>query len=282
MIRSVCCLTCAALSLLPVRCATADIVTLLPGAGGFPTGANVNALAGPLFGSDLTDSDIAGSTIGTVMAALGGNTATHDFGVELDYSMAPGFFDSVYSDFARTSVIDPVLGGHRASAESIFHFTVDVPTAFEVTGFFAVDDAPGTTVAGNVELEVELLEFDSPIFSPVPPPTTKLYSYQKSESTIDEGLLVGGADGDAVNVFDGSLTGMLDPTKFYKYRTLVTMVAFDVDGAGPMLPTDGSATATGAQTIIFTAATAVPEPSAAWLLSLAAAWSVGHRRRRTS
>lgn len=255
-----------------------DIVTLLPGAGGFPTGANVNALAGPLFGSDFADADIAGAGVGSESAMLAGNAATHDYAIELDFSGAPAFFDSSYVGFERTATIDPVLGGHRASAESVFHFTVDVLTLYDVTGFFAVDDLIGTTTPGNVELEVELLEFDAPDFTPAPPPVAKLYSYQKSEATLEEGLFVGGMGGDAVNVFEGDLKGVLDPAKFYRYRTLVTMVAFDADGPGPILPTDGAAIGMGAQTITFTAA--VPEPSSVSLFAAVTAWCTFVRRRR--
>ena len=154
------------LVLIPLSLA-ADEITLIPTTG-FATGANVNALAGPLFGSDIDSVDIGGPGMGTATASLLGNTATHDFATELDFSGSGGaFFDSSFlGGFSRTSTLD-----HRASAESIYFFSVDAPVEYEVMGFFSVDDEASTTVAGNVELEVELLEFESFDMSPPPPST---------------------------------------------------------------------------------------------------------------
>lgn len=252
----------------------ADEITLIP-VTGFSTGANINALAGPLFSSDIDTIDIAGPGSGTASASKSGNLATHTYAVELDYSITPAFFDSVYSSpFSRTSTLD-----HRASAESIFHFTVDVPTVYEAMGFFDVVDDSGTTVPGNVELEIELLEFDS--FDPfAPPPETVFYSYQVSKSTIDESFDVGMLEGDDASVLIGGPTGLLDPSKFYRYRTLVTINAIDIDGSGPLLPTDGGASAAGAHVIMFSPASVVPEPSALSLLLIGALVVLRRRSRR--
>ncbi|MEM8734296.1 MAG: hypothetical protein AAGG44_08740, partial [Planctomycetota bacterium] len=133
----------------------ADLVTLIP-EGGFPTGANINALAGPLSSSDMDDVDIAASGMTSASASDAGNFATHMAAVELDFGGgSTAFFDSSF-DFSRTSTLD-----HRASAESVFHLSVDVPTEYEIMGSFEVDDAAMTTIPGNVELEIELLEFDA-------------------------------------------------------------------------------------------------------------------------
>ena len=238
---------------------------------GFPTGANVNALAGPLFASDLDDSDL--SMPGTMVSAmLSGNTATHAYGVETDFSMAPAFFDSII-DLSRTATID-----HRASAESVFHFTVDDPAMYDAMGFLSVDDDMATTIPGNVELEVELLEFSAPDFSPMSFSDTKLYSYQVSKSTIDESFVVGGSAGDTTTTLVGSTSGLLDPSMFYKYRTLVTINAIDIDGSGgPLAPTDGLATAMSEHALLITAA--IPEP-ASGLALLVFSGVVAIRRRR--
>jgi len=228
----------------------ADMITLIP-VSGFPTGANANALAGPLASSSLDSVDIPGSGPGAASATKDGNTSTHDFGVGLDYSASLGFFDSTYSGtFFRTADLS-----HRATAESIFHFSVDVPTEYGVMGSIEIEDALGTTVPGDVELEVELFEFDS--FSPgSPPPVTLFYSYQFSKASIDQTFMVGGTDGDTSNTLVGSPVGILDPSKVYTYRTLVTMKAID-DGGGGL--TDGTASLSGGHTIVFSSA--VPEPS---------------------
>ncbi len=258
------------------NCAHGDLVTLFPMPPFNPTGATVNALAGPLFSSDIDSIDIPSSGSGTASAAKDGNFATHTYGVELDYSTMPGFFDSSYGaagPFSRTATLD-----HRASAESIFFFAVDVPTIFDVTGFFGVTDDAGTTIAGNVELEIELLEFES-FDTGAPPPDTVFYSYQVSKSTLDQVFAVGGMDGDTTNVLIGDPFGILDPGKFYRYRTLVTTNAIDIDGAGPMGAADGGASAVGEHTIVFTAA--VPEPTSTVLLLLLGGMSLSLVRRRS-
>ena len=245
----------------------ADEITIIP-AGGFTTGANINALAGPLFASDIDSVDVFGPGLVTASAAKDGNFATHLHSVELDFSAAPAFFDSIYeTPFSRTSLLD-----HRASAESIVHFTVDTVAEFAVEGFFGVIDDPGTTVPGNVELELELLEFDS--FDPMaPPPTTLLYSYQVSSSTLDAGFFAGGLDGDTTNVFDGDLVGTLDPSKFYRWRTLVTTNAIDIAA-----PTDGGAAGFGSTTLLVFAPSSIPEPAfgLGWVLLVGVCC---HRRR---
>ncbi|MFN3193155.1 MAG: PEP-CTERM sorting domain-containing protein [Aureliella sp.] len=250
----------------------ADLVTLIP-EGGFPTGANINALAGPLFASDFDEVDIAASGMVSASASKDGNFATHTSAVELDFSGgSTAFFESVFDEtlFSRTATLD-----HRASAESIFFFSVDVPTEFEIMGSFAVDDAATTTIPGNVELEIELLEFDA--FDETP--STMFYNHQVSTSEIDAAFMVGGMDGDTTNVLDGAPMGLLDPTKVYRYRTLVTTNAIDIDDAGPILPTDGAATAMGAHTILFTGAS-VPEPGSILILAISGLVSNFHRRRR--
>lgn len=251
----------ALIVLLSTTSTSADVVTLVPMTG-YPTGASYNALAGPLFSSDLDDIAVSGSGFGTATATKDGNTATHLNAVELDYSTTPAFFESDYSGaFSRTATLD-----HRASAESIFHFTVDTPAFYEAMGTFSVVDAVGTTVPGNVELEIELLAFD--LADPFgAPPEVVLYSYQVSKSTIDAGFTVGGSDGDDTNVFDGSLTGLLDTDKLYRYRTLVTTNAIDIDGSDPALPTDGGATASGVHTLVIAPAAGIPEPGSCIILS---------------
>ena len=262
------------LGFLPVFCISsgvaADIVTLEP-TPGLPGGGNVSALAGPLFGSDIKSVDIFGPDGGVVSASLSGNAATHAYGVELDFSGGFAFFESEYSaPFTRTAD-----EAHRASAESIFQFSVDVPTIFDIEGFFEVEDASGTTVPGNVELEIELLEFDS--FGPgSPPPTPVFYSYQMSKSTLNQVFEVGAADGDADNELVGAPTGLLDPTKLYTYRTLVTINAIDTDGA----LTDGAASASGAHIIKFSSA--IPEPSLAGVLVLASLLGLRSVRMRSA
>ncbi|MEL7496915.1 MAG: hypothetical protein AAFN77_04855 [Planctomycetota bacterium] len=251
----------------------ADEVTLIP-ADGFVTGANINALAGPLFSSDLGSTDVPGPGSFGAAASKDGNSATHSLGIELDYSTGPAFFDSTYSaPFFRTPTLD-----HRASAESIFYFTVDTPAFYLAEGFFAVDDEAATMVPGNVELELELLEFES-LDMGAPPPTALLYSYQVSKSTIDEMFMVGGMEGDSTSVMVGDVVGLLDPSKFYRYRTLVTTNAIDIDGAGILPPTDGMATATGAHILLITP---VPEPTGTWLLFAMAMPYLCVRRRKQS
>ena len=261
-------------SLTPTQ-TTADEITLMPMTG-YPTGASYNALAGPLFSSDLDDIAVSGSGTGTATASKDGNTATHMNAVELDYSGGPAFFESVYAGgFSRTATLD-----HRASAESIFHFTVDTPAIYEAMGTFDVIDAIGTTVPGNVELEIELLAFDlaDPFGSP---PDVVLYSYQVSKSTIDQSFTVGGTDGDDTNVFDGSLTGLLETDKLYRYRTLVTTNAIDIDGLDPLPPTDGGATASGVHTLVISSAAGVPEPGSCLALSVLGL-TLLRRRRKTN
>lgn len=266
-------IACALITFISTSQISADIVTLVPMTG-YPTGASYNALAGPLFSSDLDDVAVSGPGSGTATASKDGNTATHMNAVELDYSTAPAFFESVYSGgFFRTATLD-----HRASAESIFHFTVDTPAIYEAMGTFSVTDAIGTTIPGNVELEIELLAFDlADPFSA--PPEVVLYSYQVSKSTIDESFTVGGMEGDDTNVFDGSLTGLLDTDKLYRYRTLVTTNAIDIDGTGPALPTDGGATASGVHTLTIAPATGVPEPGSCLLLSATGLFFFLRRKR---
>jgi hypothetical protein len=263
--------------LVAIACATisytnADEISLIS-VPGFTTGANINALAGPLAFSDLSSVDIAGSGSDSASAMLSGNFATHVSGVELDFSGGgTAFFDSVYdAPFARTSTLD-----HRASAESIFHFAVDVPTSFEIMGAFGVVDDDGTTVPGNVELEIELLEFDAFDMAATP----VFYNYQVSKSSLDAGFMVGGTDGDTTNVLVGDPFGILDPSKVYMYRTLVTTNAIDIDGTGSLPPTDGGATAMGGHTILFSAVTAVPEPSTACMFGFIVLISPLARRRR--
>lgn len=250
---------------------SADEITLIP-EGGFATGANVNALAGPLFASDLDSVDLGGSGMASASAALSGNSATHDSFVELDFSAGGvAFFESSYSaPFVRTDVLD-----HRASAESIFHFAVDVPTAFDVMGFLEVTDEVGTTVAGNVELEVELLEFDAFGLTP----EVVFYNYQVSKSTIDQAFVVGGMDGDTTNALTGDAFGILDPSKVYLYRTLVTSNAIDIDGGDPLPATDGGASLVGMHSIVFSAPSAIPEPGSAALIGLMLT-AVALRRQR--
>ncbi len=252
--------------------ANADLVTLVS-VPSYPTGAHANALAGPLFSSAYHPVDIPGAGSGFAFASKLGNSATHDFSVKLDYTMTPAFFDSSYfGPFFRTSVL-----GHRADAESIFHFSVDVPTKFDVSGVFSVSDSIGTTIPGNVELEIELLEFVS--LAPMsPPPVVKFYSYQTSKSTIGESFVVGGMGGDTINSMIGTPLGFLDPGKFYRYRTLVTLNAIDVDGIGPILPTNGGASASGTHVIKFTAA--VPEPSSFLVLTFVVGCLISQRTRR--
>ncbi len=251
---------------------TADIVTLVP-MPGEPTGASHNALAGPLSSSDLDSVAIPGAGSSIAMAAKDGNSAAHTSIVELDYSLTPAFFDSDYSaGFLRTSTL-----GHRASAESIFHFTVDSMATYEAMGFFSVTDEIGTTIPGNVELEIELLAFDlaDPMASP---PEVVLYSYQVSKSTIDAGFVVGGMDGDDTSTLIGDISGLLFTDKLYSYRTLVTTNAIDIDGIDAALPTDGGATATGGHTLAISAMS-VPEPSGCLVLSLFGLVLAKRRRR---
>ncbi|MEM8736660.1 MAG: PEP-CTERM sorting domain-containing protein, partial [Planctomycetota bacterium] len=220
--------------------------------------------------SDMDDVDIAASGMTSASASDAGNFATHMAAVELDFGGgSTAFFDSSF-DFSRTSTLD-----HRASAESIFHFSVDVPTEYEIMGSFAVDDAAMTTIPGNVELEIELLEFDA--FGMAP--STMFYNWQVSKSEIDAAFMVGGMDGDTTNILDGSPIGLLDPSKVYRYRTLVTTNAIDIDGDDPMLPTNGAATAMGGHTILFTGAS-VPEPGSGLVLALSALTFNFRRRRR--
>ena len=211
---------------------------------------------------------------GTATASKFGNTATHIYATELDYSTSPAFFDSDYSGLFERNAVE----GERASAESIYHFSVDTPVVYDILGSFSVTDGLGTTIPGNVELEVELLEFDHPFDPSGPPPTTVFYNWQNSKSTIDEDFAIGGTEGDFVNSLVGMPTGILDPAKFYRYRTLVTINAIDIDGGGPMFPTDGTASATGAQTILFFPPEPIPEPSASYLLVFMA-W-IAQRRKR--
>ncbi len=246
----------------------ADLVTLLP-FGSVPTGANANALAGPLLSSDLDSVDIIGSGAGFAVAAKDGNLATHDFFVDLDYSITPALFDSSYmGTFGRTSTL-----GNRASAESVFIFTVDSVASFDIGGFIAVTDDPVALTAGNVELEIELLEFDMLPGVPIP----KFYSYQTSTTTLNQSFVVGGTSGDTTNVLVGTPFGMLDPSKIYRYRTLVTLVSIDVDGVGPLPSSDGAASLAGAHVLKITA---VPEPHSSLMVSLAGTIFVLYRSRR--
>ena len=249
----------------------ADVITLIPDAG-FATGANINALAGPLFSSDLGSTDIVGSGSYLASATKDGNSAFHAAEVELDYSGGPAFFSSTFgAPFERTATID-----HRASAESIYFFAVDTPADYFADGFISVIDDAGTTVPGNVELEMELLEFDS--FGPgAPAPVTKLYSYQVSKSTIDESFGIGGLEGDDVSIIEGDVVGMLDPSKLYRLRTLVTTNSIDIDGTGPLPSTDGGAIAFGEHSLVITSA--IPEPSSALALSLAGTVLLLRRKR---
>ncbi|MEM9586117.1 MAG: hypothetical protein AAGA03_02455 [Planctomycetota bacterium] len=264
----------AALIVLTPHWTAAEMVTLIP-LPGEPTGANINALAGPLFSSDLTTATIDDSGTDSASASLAGNSVLHEAVTELDFSTEPAFFSSSFSGaFTRTATLD-----HRASAESVYHFSVDVPTIYEAMGFFSVTDEVGTTTPGNVELEMELLEFDA--FGPMaPPPATLYYTYQKSSSTIDQGFLAGEMDGDETNILEGSATGILDPSKLYRFRTLVTINAVDLDGSGPLAATDGGASARGAHTLLFAPAVAVPEPSAFAAIALLSLVPVARRRRR--
>ena len=252
--------------------AQADIVSLVS-TPDLVTGANVNALAGPISSSDKGEADIMDPGSGVVSATKFGNTATHEYGVGFDYSSGPAFFDSVFSDtFERTAVT-----GERASAESIFQFTVDTPAFYESMGFFDVVDAVGTTIPGNVELEIELLEFDA--FDGSPPSAVLFKSYQVSKTTMDQSFLVGGTDGETSELV-GSATGLLDPSKFYRYRTLVTINAIDIDEGGPLLPTDGGASASGAHVLLISKAESIPEPTGLGLISILAISVVFRRRQR--
>lgn len=252
---------------------TADVISLVPMTGE-PTGASHNALAGPLFPSDLDSVTIPGSGSTSAMASKDGNIAEHISTVELDYSVTPAFFESDFSTgFSRTSILD-----HRASAESIFHFTVDSMAVYEAMGSFAVTDAVGTTIPGNVELEIELLAFDlaDPFGSP---PEVLLYSYQVSKSTLDAGFTVGGLAGDDTSILEGDVIGILDTDKLYRYRTLVTTNAIDIDDAGPALPTDGGAMASGGHTLIIGTPMSVPEPTSCLAISMLGLTLLGRRRK---
>ena len=91
-------------------------------------GANADALAGPLFGSDTDIDEFTGPVVGTAMAMLGDNTAIHSYAFETDFSTSPAFLDSTY-DLTRSSIT-----GERASAESLMYFMVDVPVTYDVMG----------------------------------------------------------------------------------------------------------------------------------------------------
>lgn len=225
-------------------CAQADTVTLVP-APFFPSGLNVNTLAGPISGSDFDDLDVPGPGMGSVSSALLGNTATH--GYELDVTYGPGlaFSKSFWGGFSRTST-----DTHRATAESILHFMVATPTAYAIAGSFAVTDAVGTTIPGLVELEskFELLDAAMPFSIP---PALVYHSYQVSDSTLGESFTIGGMGGDDTNLLFGPSSGLLIPGRIYRLRTLVTINALST--------TNGGATAAGEHSITFTAIP-VPEP----------------------
>lgn len=242
----------------PVRL-DADLVTMIP-APFFPTGANVNTLAGPLFGSDFDEFDIPGPGMGFVGSSLLGNTALHAWSLKLDYTPGVAFMDSTWSGFGRTAT-----DTHRATAESIFHFMVATPTAWSISGMLSVTDATGTTIPGAVELESELATLTS--FSL--PPSIVFYSYQVSTSTIDQTFMVGGMAGDSTNVLVGSPAGMLIPGTIYRLRTLATINA--------LATTNGAATATGGHTIVFSAPP-VPEPGGGMTVFLAACLATTGRR----
>jgi hypothetical protein len=240
-------------------------IALVPG-GLFPT-ANVNALAGPAFGgggSDLEETDFLTSILGSITAAKDGNTATHSYTVNTGTFPAPVQFKSDYTSFVRTATVD-----HRATAESIYHFTVSTPTMYSISGNFSVADAIGTTIPGIVELEAELFEFSSSAFIPPPGVPPKFYNHQKSVLTLNEAFGIGGMGGDDTNVLAGSPVGMLLPGKGYRYRTLVTINALS--------STNGIASALGTQSIDFTA---VPEPTSAGIL-LFAGMTLTQMLRRT-
>lgn len=253
---------------------SADEITLIS-VPGYPTGANINALAGELFSSDLDSVDMAGSGMSSASASKDGSLASHASSVELDFSGGDfAFFESTYdSPFSRTAILD-----HRASAESIFHFAVDEEVVFEVMGSFVVTDDAGTTVPGNVELEIELLEFDD--FGM--PPEVVFYSYQASKLTMDQSFEVGGMEGDTFNSLVGDPTGILDPSKLYRYRTLVTTNAIDIDGTDPLPATDGGASAMGGHAILFSGFSAVPEPGSAAIIAFVTLPLMVRRRRITS
>ncbi len=121
---------------------------------------------------------------------------------------------------------------------------------------------------GIVELETEFFEFTSAAFIPPPGVPPLFYSHQKSVATLNETFGIGGMGGDDTNVLAGSPVGMLMPGKGYRYRTLVTINALST--------TNGIASATGAQSIGFTA---VPESSSACLF-LAGGLALAMMRRR--
>ena len=232
-------------------------------------GANANALAGPLFSSDMDIDEFTGPVVGTATATLGGNTAVHSYTFEPDFSMGPAFFDSSY-DLTRSAI-----EGERASAESLMYFMVDAPVTYDLMGFFSVTDEAGTTIPGNVELEMELLD----VTDMGMPPITLFYNWQDSEMTKDESFELGFEDGDTTNFLEGSMTGLLEPGKLYKYRTLVTVNAIDIDGAGPGPATDGTATAMGATTIVFMKPAVIPEPGSFMVVSMVALITSLRRRR---
>ena len=152
-------------------------------------------------------------------------------------------------------MVTTATSGDRATAESIFHFTVTTPTTYSISGSFSATDAVGATMPGIVELEAEFFEFSSPAFMPPPGVPPLFYSHQKSVATLNETFGIGGMGGDDTNTLAGSPVGLLVPGKGYRYRTLVTINA--------LATSNGSATAFGTQTIGFTA---VPESSSLGLV----------------
>ncbi len=247
------------------RIASAELIMIEKAADSvFATGAEFSALAGPTSSTFAKDfftptvlPDGMALTATYPSPSMPTSTATNTVALEPDFAGSVAFFDSEFSSFLR-----PVTLGHRASAEGHIEFKVDTAAVFAVDGMFSVDDAGSDF--GQVELSVDLLD----ITGGAAHPTTIFSSYQKSISTTDQVFMIGGLDGDDTNVVVGTPDGLLDPSKHYALRYLVTSVATST--------TTAPATASGRLTF---SVSAVPEPSSVAALLCSAAVLTLRRRR---
>ncbi len=242
----------------------------------FPTGIELNAIAGGTSVGPLDFTTITTPPTLSVLPAMGTltathpsisptATATHTYMLEPDFSSGPAFFDHTFSDFLRSSTLD-----QRATAEAHIEFKVDTPAIYTIDGLLSVEDAGASF--GKVEMEVALLDITAGTGSPI----TVFASSQTSVMTTDQTFFVGGADGDDSNSGFGSPVGLLDPSKRYAWKFLVNTLAIST--------TTESATAEGKLTLSVTSATSVPEPNSLGALGLASiltCWRSSRRNRKS-
>lgn len=122
-----------------------------------------------------------------------------------------------------------------------FNFMVEADTAYDLSGWLAVNDAGNTT--GRSALKASLLN--------VTTNTHAFYADQTSSSTIDESFVLGQRDGDSFGSLSGALSGALTAGHLYRWEFFAfTTVHGDVDQG---------ATASGNLTLRIGTQT-IPEP----------------------